>query len=298
MARLLVAGATGLVGKQLVRLALEAGHDITRICRGDTAAEGVRTVVADLCRPHELVERLPREPFDAVLYLAQGDSHNDFPANASTAVALNIAAPLALCQWAVQAGCGRFLFASSGGICGPQADPHARIGEGTPPLAGDGLSFYLATKARCEELLRHFEPHLQVVVLRYFFVYGAGQRPQFLLPRLVERIRGGQTIELAGGRGALLNPIHADDAARLTLAAAVADARGTINVAGLQDVSVADLARMIAARLALPLHASETAGEPARYLADTQRMERVLGSPRIALAQGIATTVPLPGERA
>jgi UDP-glucose 4-epimerase len=292
MARLLVAGATGLVGTQLVQQARAAGHEVTRICRTEVQTEGVRTIVADLCRPHELPQRLPRERFDAVLYLAQGDDHNGFPANASNAVALNIAAPIALCQWAVQAGCGRFLFASSGGICGPQADPQARITEATPPLAGTGLTFYLATKARCEELLRHFEPQVRVVVLRYFFVYGAAQRPQFLIPRLLQRIRTGQAVELAGRRGALLNPIHAVDAARLTLAGAVADASGTINVAGPQDVSVADLARMIAAGLALPLHASDMPGEPACYLADTQRMERVLGRPRIAVDEGIAMTLP------
>jgi UDP-glucose 4-epimerase len=290
MATLLIAGATGLVGSQLVQQARAAGHEVTRICRSEAPGD-VRTILADLCRPHELAARLPRERFDAVLYLAQGDGHADFPANASTAVALNIAAPVTLCQWAVQAGCGRFLFASSGGICGPQPDPQARIAEATPPLAGVGLSFYLATKARCEELLRHFEPHLQLVVLRYFFVYGAGQRPQFLVPRLLERIRAGQAVELAGGRGALLNPVHAVDAARLTLAASVGEARGTINVAGPQDVSVADLARLLAEELRLPLQATTTAGEPQRYLADTQHMEKVLGSARILPQQGIALTV-------
>ncbi|MEJ8835246.1 NAD-dependent epimerase/dehydratase family protein [Ramlibacter sp. AN1133] len=285
MARLLIAGATGLVGTQLVRQARAAGHEVTRICRAETPGD-VRTVVADLRHPYDLAERLPREAFDAVLYLAQGDDHNDFPANASNAVALNIAAPVALCQWAVHAGCGRFLFASSGGIFGSQPDPAVRITEATPP-AGRGLSFYLSTKARCEELLRHFEPHIPLVVLRYFFVYGAGQRPRFLLPRLAQRIRLGETIELAGGRGALLNPIHADDAAGLTLAAALGDAGGSINIAGVQDTSVADLAALLAACLRVPLLARETPGAPACYLADTSRMRGTLGSPRVALEDGI-----------
>lgn len=285
MARLLVAGATGLIGAELVRQAQAAGHEVTRICRRPDASP-VRTLIADLYRPDELPQRLPSEAFDCVLYLAQGDNHNDFPANASNAVAINVAAPLALCQWAVASGSRRFAYASSGGICGP-APEGGRIAETATTLAAPQLSFYLSTKARCEQLLRHFEPHIGVAVLRYFFVYGASQRPQFLFTRLADRVRRGEPVELAGGVGAVINPVHVADAAALTLAAACGDAGGTFNIAGLEDVTIADVAGRIARALGAPLLRKDTPGAVARYLADTARMQRALGLPRVGLDEGI-----------
>lgn len=290
MARILITGGTGLIGTRLVARAIDAGHEPVLLCRREPPS-AVDWIEADLSQPGDLFQRLPREPFDAVVHLAQAAEHNDFPANAASAVALNLAAPLALCQWAVQTGCPQFIYASSGGICGAGNDPGARISEDWPRRSAPELSFYLSTKARCEELLASFAPLIRLDVLRYFFVYGSGQRANFLFPRLAQKLREGQPIELAGGHGPWLNPIHADDAAGLTLAAVGSCGGPVTNIAGVEDTTLERIVRAMAAALGTEAVIRSVDGVPPIYLADVDRMKQRLGIPRIGLAEGIRMTL-------
>lgn len=290
MAKLLLTGGTGLIGTELVRHALAAGHELTLVCRSQVPGP-FRVVEADLGDAASLSARLPQERFDAVLYLAQAADHHAFPANASSCVALNIAAPVVLCQWAVQAGCPQFIYASSGGICGPAPDRTQRVAETWPRRRSVELPFFLATKARCEELLEPFAPRIQLDFLRYFFVYGERQKPDFLFPRLARRIRAGEPIELAQGTGPLMNPIHAKDAAAITLAAVGTRGELVTNIAGSDDVALVDVVRHLERALGRAANVAAGAGEPPVYLADTGRMASRLGAPRVGLAQGVGAMI-------
>ncbi|PZG15805.1 NAD(P)H-binding protein [Nonomuraea aridisoli] len=69
---IVVTGATGNVGRTLVRILAEQGHEVTAVSRGITPADvppGVRAVAADLSRPSAEV---PAE-VDAVFLLIGGD---------------------------------------------------------------------------------------------------------------------------------------------------------------------------------------------------------------------------------
>lgn len=287
MARLLLTGGTGLIGSEFVRHAIEAGHALTLVCRAPVPGP-FRVVVADLGEAASLAALLPQERFDAVVYLAQAAQHHAFPANASSCVALNIAAPVALCQWAVQSGCQQFIYASSGGICGPAADRTQRVVETCARRSSMELPYFLATKARCEELLEPFASRIQLDFLRYFFVYGARQRPDFLFPRLADRIRRGEAIDLAQGSGPLINPIHAADAAALTLRAIGTRGEPVTNIAGGEDVALADVVRQLERALGRTANVTPGGGDAPVYLADTGRMKKRLGEPRVTLAEGVA----------
>lgn len=291
MAKILIAGATGLIGSEFVRQAISAGHSVAAICRRESQGKlpsGAHAVLADLQNPLELLSALPREKFDAVLYLAQGDDHNSFPENASNAVAINLWAPIALCQFACETGSGRFLYGSSGGICGPM--PDGAITEKHKPQATSELSFYLATKARCEELLHAFMPRIPVTLLRYFFVYGKEQKSHFLFQKLANRIRASDAIPLAQGQGPRFNPIHAQDAAYLTLSACFASYDGVINIAGPEPVSLFDVVSQIGRRLGVSPICEATAGDIPNFVASTALMREVLGAARINLADGMQMT--------
>lgn len=294
MARLLVAGGSGLIGSALVRQALAQGHELTLLSRRklDVAA---RVVEADLCDPLSLGARLSDERFDAVVYLAQAAEHNEFPAAAAPAVALNIGAPVALCQWAVQQGCQRFIYASSGGICGPAADRSAPIMDSAARQPTEALTFYLATKARCEELLGAFGSLIQLQVLRYFFVYGPGQKANFLFPRLARKIVEGSSIELAAGVGPWMNPVHAEDAATLTLNSLHAKDSSTINIAGLEVVSLADIVDGMEQALGRKAVIQATQHASPVYVASTDLMRERLGSPRIRLSEGLPGAIAVHG---
>jgi len=301
MASFLIAGGTGLVGSLLVQQLLAEGHSVTLVCRSmptDVMAQPrIRAVVSDLMLPEQMLECLPREAFDAVVYLAQADNHHRFPANAYSAVALNISAPVALCQWAAEMRCGRFVYGSSGGICGSQAGLQGRITEGMSALTTTNLSFYLATKARCEELLSAFRSEIPVTLLRYFFVYGPGQRSNFLFPRMRSRIIAGEPIVLASGTGPHFNPIHARDAAYLTMRALFNNVDGPINIAGIEDSCLAEVVEMISKCVGTSPKTSQTPDHPANYLADITMAGRVLGRASISLGEGIRGAFGTDGAR-
>lgn len=293
MAKLLIAGATGLIGSELACQARAAGHDLTFLVRHQVTGE--RCIVADLSQPQTLAERLPDERYSAIFYLAQAAEHHAFPTNALATVALNIATPVALCHWAVRTGCDQFIYASSGGVCGPSTSANDRISETWPRQGAETLTFYLSTKARCEELLLSFSPMVRVDLLRYFFVYGPGQRAGFLFPRLAAKVRSGEPIELAAGTGPLLNPVHARDAAALTLATLGKDGEAITNVAGLEDTNLAEIVRTMEFNIGRPAIIAATAGTAPVYLAANERMKARLGVPRIRLAQGLPTSLKAQG---
>ncbi|PSL53488.1 uncharacterized protein YbjT (DUF2867 family) [Saccharothrix carnea] len=68
---IVVTGATGNVGRPLVRALVEAGEQVTTVSRGASARPGVRHVRADLTRPESLTPAL--EGATALFLLASGD---------------------------------------------------------------------------------------------------------------------------------------------------------------------------------------------------------------------------------
>lgn len=286
MARLLVAGGSGLIGSSLVRLATAQGHDVTLLSRRKLVGP-CRVLEVDLCEPLALAAQLPDEAFDAVIYLAQAAEHNEFPAAAAAAVTLNVGAPIALCQWAVRQGCRSFVYASSGGVCGPAADLSTPVADAAACLPTEALTFYLATKARCEELLAGFRSLIQLQVLRYFFVYGPRQRANFLFPRLAHRIMEGSPIELARGVGPWMNPVHAEDAAALTLNSLSLQDPCQLNIAGGEIVNLGQVVACMEQALGRKACIVTTEMEPPVYVAATNLMRERLGVPRIPLSQGV-----------
>ncbi|WP_269148585.1 NAD-dependent epimerase/dehydratase family protein [Carbonactinospora thermoautotrophica] len=72
--RVLVAGATGVIGRQLVPLLLEAGHEVVGLARSRTRAEvveraGARLVVADALDRAALLDAVRAVGPDAVVHL-------------------------------------------------------------------------------------------------------------------------------------------------------------------------------------------------------------------------------------
>jgi nucleoside-diphosphate-sugar epimerase len=118
---------------------------------------------------------------------------------------VNTRSTFQLLEYARQAKVRLFVFASSVGVCGYQSHP---IRETDPPLL---LNFYLASKYAAECLVNSYSDFFATVILRYFFVYGEGQRDMFM-PGLVTRVLTGAPVTLNGTSGMAMNPIHVSDA--------------------------------------------------------------------------------------
>jgi UDP-glucose 4-epimerase len=126
---------------------------------------------------------------------------------------------------------------------------------------------------------------LTVATLRFFFIYGPGQR-NMLIPGLAAKLRDGEPIPLAGDKGIRINPIYVDDAAAAIGGALALERSGLFNVAGPEIVSIGEIAAMMASEL--QVQPTFTHG-PAQsdLVADIQRMRQHLSAPEVGPVDGL-----------
>src|SRR5262249_4890298 len=144
----------------------------------------------------------------------------------------------------------------------------------------------------CSEMLVQAYSHLfETVILRYFFVYGAGQRRSMLIPRLVDRVKSGEPIALQGADGIRINPTYVGDAVAATARAVQIAGRHTINVAGPETLTLRDVGTLIGKAVGREPRFSVSDGKPGHLVADIARMRELLGAPKTGFADGLRRTL-------
>jgi UDP-glucose 4-epimerase len=276
--RIVVTGGTGLTGAALLPL-LSKEHDVVALCRPGTARQDVSEVTwiaQDLSRP--LDADLPSR-VDAVIHLAQSRQYRDFPKGTVDMFEINAAMTVRLLRYCWAAGGTRFIYASSGAIYPPGPRP---VREDDAPKPGN---FYAVSKLVGEQVVDQFRDVLTAVSLRFFFIYGPGQR-HMLIPGLASRLRAGEPIPVAGDVGIRINPIYVDDAAAAVASALRLEQSGILNVAGAEIVSIRDIATSMAGVLGVDPVFTHGPGQP-DLIADRQRMRRALATPTVSIEDGL-----------
>ena len=152
---------------------------------------------------------------------------------------------------AAAAGAGMFCYASTGNVYRPSL---AALAENCPVRRDDP---YALSKVAAEEALRLFAPHLPVIAVRLFGLFGPGQR-KMLPVSLLEKVRSGQpiTLEPAGDEsgepeGLTISFSYVEDTARCLrqLADVARDSASSLpavlNMAGVEPISVRRFAATI-----------------------------------------------------
>lgn len=286
MNRVLVTGATGLVGGALLEL-LDEKTEAYALSR--TAPER-----GDRCCwiKHDLTSQLPRqmpEGIDTVIHLAQSLRFREFPEAAGDIFEVNVGSTARLLEWASKNGVRRFVYASSGGIYG-HGDEGFREDDliRTPATLG----YYLASKRSAELLVEAYESEFIVVILRFFFVYGPGQRESMLIPRLAAAVKAGAPVSLQAPDGIRINPIYVRDAAAAAKAALLIEESARVNVAGPDVLSIREIAEIIGRQVGREPTFSVAADDVPRHLVgDISRMRSLLHEPTVGFAEGIARTL-------
>jgi nucleoside-diphosphate-sugar epimerase len=184
----------------------------------------------------------------------------------------------------------RFVFGSTSSVYG-------RYGSGDETLPLRPISPYGITKLAAENLCRAYadECSLPLVVLRYFSVYGPGQRPDMGYYRFIEALLVSKPIIVHGDGLQSRGNTYVSDCVEATIAALDAPLGETYNVGGSETPNVWEVLgklERIIGRRAVVRREQARRGDQRVTVADTTKLRRHLGwQPRVALDEGLARQV-------
>jgi UDP-glucuronate 4-epimerase len=203
----------------------------------------------------------------------------------------NILATQVLLEAAVRSGVPRLVYSSSSSIYGDADTYPAR--ETTLPRP---ISPYGVSKLAAEHLCLAFatKGDLQTIALRYFTVYGPGQRPDMAIHRLIQSALTGSEFTMYGDGSQVRDFTYVDDVVHANLLAANTKnvvGSAVLNIAGGSEVTLSELIETVehASEASVNLvRAAHQAGDVRRTGGDTTAALAVLGwEPGVSLRDGI-----------
>lgn len=220
--KVLVTGGAGFIGSHVCSHLLLQGHEVTiiddfndfynpEIKRANikSLGGGVSLHEGDI-RDRDFVKgALSQGGFDAIIHIAARAGVRPSLLNPQLYIETNITGTHNLLAEAHQNGIGRFLFASSSSVYGLAKQVPFSEDLALPQT----LSPYAATKIAGEHLCGNYA-HLygmNVVCLRFFTVYGPGQRPDLAIHKFTDSIYRGKSIPQFGDGTTRRDYTYVDD---------------------------------------------------------------------------------------
>ena len=220
--KILVTGGAGFIGSHVCSHLLLQGHEVAviddfndfynpEIKRANikSLGGGVSLYEGDI-RDRDFVKGvLSQGGFDAIIHIAARAGVRPSLLNPQLYIDTNITGTHNLLAEAHQNGIGRFLFASSSSVYGLAKQVPFSEDLALPQT----LSPYAATKIAGEHLCGNYA-HLygmNVVCLRFFTVYGPGQRPDLAIHKFTDSIYRGKSIPQFGDGSTRRDYTYVDD---------------------------------------------------------------------------------------
>ncbi|WP_421988552.1 NAD-dependent epimerase/dehydratase family protein [Roseococcus sp.] len=296
--RLFVTGASGFVGAEVVRLAIEAGHDVAAPIRLGNASTRLAPFIGrfsridlDLRDTDALAQAVLAHQPEVVLHLAWSGVANAARFD-RTQIGDNLSVACALAEAAAAAGARAFIGLGSQAEYGAGSD----MGEDALPKP---TSLYGASKVAALFLTRQLaaQAGLRHAWLRLFSTYGPGDNDGWLIPMLITEMLAGRRPRTTLGTQSW-DWLHVEDVARGILATAAAPtAQGVFNLGSGCAVRVRDVVERLRDLTApgMELVFGEIPFRPDQVMymqADISRLTGATGwTPRIAIGEGLERTV-------
>ncbi|WP_020375330.1 GDP-mannose 4,6-dehydratase [Sulfobacillus thermosulfidooxidans] len=248
----LVTGGAGFIGANLVREALEQGHEV---CVIDNLSSGhienlqevqhdIRFVEGDI-RNADLLAQIVCG-MDIIYHMAASVGNQRSIDNPYGDADINLMGTIRILEAARMAGVKKVVLASSAGILGEPAELPV-----TETHAKNPDSPYGVSKMAAEAMALVYEQiyELPTVALRYFNAYGPLQRYDAygnVIPIFARRILRHEPLNIFGDGEQTRDFIHVADLVKVTLKAGTLDhARGIYHIGSGQAVSINQLVQLM-----------------------------------------------------
>jgi len=300
----LVSGAAGFVGSHLCRRLLNAGCRVIGVdCFTDYYERSLKEKNLDELknnRDFSLVEadlaaiaslNLESEGIKWIFHqAAQAGVRASWGEEFSLYTHHNVLVTQRLLEWARHNQPERLVYASSSSVYGDTGKLPMHEEDLPAPMSPYGVS-KLAAEHLCNLYRQNYS--VPAVSLRYFTVYGPGQRPDMAFNRFIRAIKAGEELVVYGSGEQTRDFTYIDDIVEANLAAALADGvEGRVyNIGGGSRISVNGVLELLGSLTGMEVkvrHEAVQAGDPPHTFADTGRAKKELGyKPRVALEEGL-----------
>lgn len=306
--RVLLTGCAGFIGSKVAERLVAGGHEVVGVDNLDpsypvilkewrlgqlASCRGFSFRTGSVVDPKFLADLWAGAgPFDAVVNLAARAGVRQSLRNPHGYYEVNVLGTLNLLELCRYRQVPRFILASTSSLYGDGPRPFREDQPTDRPL-----SPYAASKKAAEVLAYTYHRlfGLNVVVLRYFTVYGPAGRPDMSIFRFVRRIAEGLPIVVYGDGTQERDFTYVDDIARGTTAALGLDGFGVINLGSDRPVELNRVILTIEGILGRQAVIDRRPRHPADVQAtwaDISRARELLGwQPEVDLETGLELTV-------
>ena len=299
----LVTGAAGFVGSHLARRLLAEGCRVIGVdLFTDYYARQIKEKNIDDLLENDLFTLIRRDIvdienswFEGVQWVfhqaAQAGVRASWGDQFSHYTHHNVLGTQRLLEWARRSNLERLVFASSSSVYGDSAKLPMHEDDLPRPMSPYGVT-KLAAEHLCNLYQRNFS--VPVVSLRYFTVYGPGQRPDMAFHRFISAMLKGEELVIYGSGEQTRDFTFIDDIIEANLGAAITEnVEGRVyNIGGGSRISVngvLEILGRLGGRKVKDRHEPVQAGDPPHTYADTTRARQELNyKPRTSIEEGLS----------
>ncbi len=304
MSKVLVTGGAGFIGTAMVKRLLAEGFEVVCFDLPDQLLrnrlpQGIETYGGNILDAKTITSAVTG--CDYVMHLSGALGVKNTENNRLVCLEVNIQGIKNLLEVCIKKQIKKVVFASSSEVYGEQVKQP--ISESNPLNAG---SVYAVSKLAAEEYLKAYEKKygLKYSIVRFFNVYGPGQRRDFVVSNFVRLVMNNEPPTIYSGGGQIRSFCHINDAVAGALLA-LNNSRANSEVFNIgndeEPISIHDLAIKIMALSGKDMEVKflsakdsdrQKAREILRRIPDISKARAVLGyEPRISLSEGIMSII-------
>ena len=302
----LITGGAGFIGSHVCERFLAAGHNVWALDdlndfydpslkrRNLAQIEALRKpfvfIQGDVTDEPRVRQLLREVKFDQIIHLAARAGVRPSLEEPALYQRVNVVGTANILEAARKSGVAKVTLASSSSVYG--VNKKVPFAENDPVVCQ--ISPYAASKLACEALghVYHHVYGMEVVVLRFFTVYGPRQRPDLAIHAFARRIAARQPIQIFGDGSSARDYTYISD----IVDGIMACTRRTFgyevfNLGGSNPITLSRLVELVETamgRKALVERKPDQPGDVPRTWADVSKSGRLLGySPKVKIEEGI-----------